>query len=206
MLLFSFSDIFYIDATNKQTLEMDLGAITDGNLEQSVDASLRWLTNKHDGHWLLFFDNADDVDLKLKEFIPRCAYGNILVTTRNPALRLLTGKGLDENVTGMDHEDARNLLLELSRVDKTQENEVLAAEIVQVFLSFILIDEKLSNKEYRNSITSHWQCRKRVLSFSAIHHYGTTKNSTNMNATICYNIKRLRIRTHTDQRYMRRGG
>jgi hypothetical protein len=106
-LIFSFSDIFYIDATNEQTLEMDLMAITPGNVEQSVDASLRWLTNQRDGRWLLFFDNADDVHLKLKKFFPPCASGNILVTTRNRELRHYAAKGSDENVTGMDHEDAK---------------------------------------------------------------------------------------------------
>ena len=117
---------------------MDLGAINEENLDgESVQAILRWLTNKCDGHWLLFFDNADDVDLKLNEFIPPCASGNILVTTRNPELRLLAGKGLYENVTDMDPEDAKNLLLQLSRADDTDENRVLAAQIVQVFPSFL---------------------------------------------------------------------
>jgi hypothetical protein len=53
--IFSFSDIFYVDATNQ---------------ERSVDASLRWLANHRDGDWLLLFDNADDVHLELKQFLP----------------------------------------------------------------------------------------------------------------------------------------
>ena len=39
-LISSFSNIFYIDATNEQTLQMDLEAITLGNVERSVNASL----------------------------------------------------------------------------------------------------------------------------------------------------------------------
>jgi hypothetical protein len=133
----SFSDIFYIDAINEQTLEMDLIAVTPANVEPTVDASLRWLTNQREGRRLLFFDNADDVHLQLKKFIPPCASGNILVTTRNPELRLSAAKGSDENVRGMDHEDAKRLLLHLSKAEETKENEVLAAQIVQV-LSVIL--------------------------------------------------------------------
>ena len=112
---------------------MDLKAITPGNHGQSVDASLRWLVNQRHGQWLLFFDNADEVDLNLKKFFPPCASGNILVTTRNQALRCYTTKDSDQNVTGMDRKDATNLLLRLSQAEETDENEELAAQIVQVF-------------------------------------------------------------------------
>jgi len=111
---------------------MDLKTITPDNVEQSVDGSLLWLANQCNGHWLLFFDNADDVQLKLKKFFPPCTSGNILVTTRNRELRHYTTKGSEQNVTGMDHKDATNLLLQLSQAEKTDENKALAAEVVQV--------------------------------------------------------------------------
>src|SRR5258708_14963849 len=114
---------------------MDLLAITPGNVE-SVDASLRWLARQGVGRWMLFFDNADDVQLRLKDLFPASASGNILVTTRNQELRLCA-KGYNENVRDMDHEDATNLLLHLSHAEETDENRVLAAQIVQVF-TFIL--------------------------------------------------------------------
>jgi len=126
---------------------MDIMAITPGNVENSVDASLRWLTKQHDGHWLLFFDNADDVQLRLKKFFPACASGNVLVTTRNQELRhyaTRTCRSSDENVMGMDSEDATTLLLHLSQAEETEENKVLAAQIVQVF-SFFLFIRNLSN-------------------------------------------------------------
>jgi len=115
---------------------MDLMAITPGNVDQSVDASLRWLAKQRAGRWMLFFDNADDVQLRLKNFFPASTSGNILVTTRNQALRLYA-KDSSENVRDMDHEDATNLLLDLSRAEETDENRVLATQIVQVF-TFIL--------------------------------------------------------------------
>ena len=123
---------------------MDLMAITPGVAEQSVNASLRWLANQRDGHWLLCFDNADDVHLNLKKFFPPCAYGNILVTTRNRDLRHYATKGSDQNVTGMEHEDATLLLLHLSQAEETDENKVLAAQIVQVFLSFFVSELPLN--------------------------------------------------------------
>ena len=115
---------------------MDLMAITPGNVDQSVDSSLRWLAKQRAGRWMLFFDNADDVQLRLKNFFPACTSGNILITTRNPELRLYA-KDSNEKVGDMDHQDAANLLLDLSRAEETTENRLLAAQIVQVF-TFIL--------------------------------------------------------------------
>jgi len=129
---FSFSDIFYVDATNKQTIQTDLEAIIPGNAERSVDAGLRWLTKQPNGNWLIYFDNADDVNLKLKKFFPSSESGNILVTTRNRELRHYTGRDADANVTGMDHEDATTLLLHQARAEGSDENKALAEEIVQV--------------------------------------------------------------------------
>jgi len=131
---FSFSDIFYVDATNEQTIQTDLEAIIPGNAERSVDAGLRWFAKQPNGNWLIYFDNADDVNLKLKKFFPPCESGNILVTTRNRELRHYTGRDADANVIGMDHEDATTLLLHQARAEGSDENKALAEEIVQVLL------------------------------------------------------------------------
>jgi hypothetical protein len=117
---------------------MDLEAIVPENTERSVRASLRWLASQHEGNWLLFFDNADDVNLKLKKFFPPGVSGNILVTTRNRELRHHSAKDADAKVAGMDREDATNLLLHLARVEESDENKALAVAIVQV-LSFNFI-------------------------------------------------------------------
>ncbi len=121
---------------------MDLEAITPGNSEQSTDASLHWLASQHEGNWLLFFDNADDVNLKLKNFFPLCVHGNILVTTRNRELCHLSAKDSDEKVAGMDQEDAKNLLLHQARAEESNENKALAEAIVQV-LPFIFVSLKM---------------------------------------------------------------
>ena len=129
---FRFSDIFYIDATNQQTLEADLMAITPTYIEESVGACQQWLASQQGKNWLLFFDNADDVQLDLAAFFPACRFGNILVTTRNPHLSIHAGEDGDTKVAGMDPEDAKYLLLSMSRSKKTDENEKLAELIVKV--------------------------------------------------------------------------
>jgi len=98
-----------------------------------VDGNLQWLASQTDGNWLLYFDNADDVSLKLKKFFPQCPSGRILVTTRNRELRHYTGRDADANVRGMGHEDATTLLLHQARAAASDENKALAEEIVQVY-------------------------------------------------------------------------
>ena len=97
-----------------------------------MDGVLQWLAGQIDGNWLLYFDNADDVNLKLKKFFPPCGCGNILVTTRNRELRHHTAKDADANVKGMDPSDAINLLLHQARAESNEENIALAEAIVQV--------------------------------------------------------------------------
>jgi len=111
---------------------MDLEAIAPGNAKRTVDASLRWLASQTEGNWLLFFDNADNVELKLKNFFPSCSSGNILITTRNRELRHYTAKDADAVVQGMSLEDAKNLLLVQARMECNIENNTLAETIVQV--------------------------------------------------------------------------
>jgi hypothetical protein len=136
-----------------------------------VVASLRWLASQREGNWLLVFDNADDVNLKLKKFFPRCSSGNILVTTRNRELRHYSGKDGDAKVTGMDHEDATKLLLDLARAEESKENKALAEGIVQV-LAFIIVSLELfqTKAQYRNCIALPWPSRKLALIFIATRH------------------------------------
>jgi len=136
-LFFSFSDIFYVDASNEDTIKADLENVVPGKAKQSVDASLRWLASQTDRNWLLVFDNADNVDLKLKQYFPSCSSGNILITTRNRELRHYTAKDADAEVKGMDLEDAKNLLLHQSRAENNGENQALAETIVQVNCFFL---------------------------------------------------------------------
>ena len=107
-----------------------------------MDANLRWLASQTNENWLLLFDNADDVDLKLKKYFPSCSSGNILITTRNRELRHYTAKDADADVKGMDLEDAKNLLLVQARVESNVENNALAETIVEVI--FFSFQERLS--------------------------------------------------------------
>ncbi|KAJ7793456.1 hypothetical protein B0H14DRAFT_2926594 [Mycena olivaceomarginata] len=123
-----FSDSFYIDASTWDTIEAGLkniALIKAGNTSQDA---LNWLQGEHD-QWLLFFDNADDPEIDLNPFLPRCDHGNIIIASRNPALRFYAGS--DAHVSDMEETDAVKLLLTRAAQDITPHNEEMAAAIVE---------------------------------------------------------------------------
>ena len=148
----SFSEVFYIDATNEETLETDLKNVAPAVVGESAEDSLHWLAGKQE-EWLLLFDNADDVRLDISKFFPSCTFGNILITTRNQDLCIHASAST--RVSDMELEDAKSLLLQLAykgRSDRQQElsseeQEKLAMAIVKV-LSFrcsLMIQFKLKH-------------------------------------------------------------
>jgi hypothetical protein len=100
----------------------------------SPQDALRWL-GATDTPWLLFFDSADDPKINLNQFFPKCTHGNIVITSRNPALRVHAGSS--QLVSDMEEEDAVELLLKSAQQDVTSTNKDIAAEIVKVGSSVI---------------------------------------------------------------------
>jgi len=82
-----------------------------------------WLECKGCGRWLMVIDNADDAQLfshgeSLGKWIPECAHGSVLITTRNKVVgsRLTRGKCLIE-VGKIDETESRQLLEEKLEAD-----------------------------------------------------------------------------------------
>ncbi|KAJ7733291.1 hypothetical protein B0H16DRAFT_1696168 [Mycena metata] len=125
-----FSDTFFIDTS---TIAMiDTGLKNIAVLKDFGDSSqdgLLWLTSKVE-EWLLLFDNADDPTINLNEFIPQCNHGNIIITSRNPGLRVYAGSN-SSLVSDMEEEDAVALLLKSALQEATSHTEQIAAEIVK---------------------------------------------------------------------------
>ncbi|KAF8218156.1 hypothetical protein K438DRAFT_1462197, partial [Mycena galopus ATCC 62051] len=80
--------------------------------------------------WLLLFDNADDPNIDLFPFFPRCTHGNIIITSRNPEL-VVHGPRSYSKIGDMDENSAIDLLLMRAARDKTAENMKMASEIVK---------------------------------------------------------------------------
>jgi hypothetical protein len=130
--LLRFTKQFFINASSRQTLDtafMNI-AISQGMGKTSEDGSL-WLIS-HVEEWMLLFDNADDPNINLFPFFPRCTHGNIIITSRNPEL---AGHGPQSysKVGDMDETNAIDLLLLRAVKEKTIETTQQASEIVKVF-------------------------------------------------------------------------
>ncbi|KAJ7240965.1 P-loop containing nucleoside triphosphate hydrolase protein, partial [Mycena rebaudengoi] len=124
-----FSNIFFIDTTTIATIGTclkNIAAVKDSG--NSTQDGLLWLTSNIEG-WLLFFDNADDPRLNLNDFIPQCNHGNIIMTSRNPGLRVYAGS--HSLVSDMEEEDAVALLLKSAAQEATTQTEQSATEIVK---------------------------------------------------------------------------
>ncbi|KAJ7806675.1 hypothetical protein B0H13DRAFT_2485296 [Mycena leptocephala] len=124
-----FRDKFFLDASTTATIDTGLKSIaTLKNIGSSSQDALKWLaTNQED--WLLFYDNADDPKIDLHRFIPQCNHGNIIITTRNPALRSYAGAHF--SVSDMEEGDAVALLLKSAGEDVSSASEKIATRIVK---------------------------------------------------------------------------
>ncbi|KAJ7720694.1 P-loop containing nucleoside triphosphate hydrolase protein [Mycena metata] len=124
-----FVDKVLVDASTPETIDMGFkGIATAKKIGDSPQDALRWLASNHN-EWLLFFDNADDPKMNLNKFLPKCKHGNIVVTSRNPGLRVY---GASSQVTDMEEADAVVLLLRSAALGLSETNQLVAAEIVKV--------------------------------------------------------------------------
>ncbi|KAF8597409.1 FabD/lysophospholipase-like protein [Ceratobasidium sp. AG-I] len=126
-----FWDIFYIDATTRETISAGLIAIGRAvNAGSTPDEALAWLVSQQK-RWLLVFNNADDPNLNLHDFFPECAHGDILITTRNQQMVTHTTEPeSDYRVGGMKPDDALQLFLKTSRADDKEETIGIAKQLV----------------------------------------------------------------------------
>ncbi|KAH8832113.1 hypothetical protein DL96DRAFT_1779924 [Flagelloscypha sp. PMI_526] len=82
----AFTDIFFLDASDIDTLHSDFKTVAGANSAGStVEDAMHYLSSRQDD-WLLFIDNADDPSLDLRPFVS-WSHGNVLITTRNVAVR-----------------------------------------------------------------------------------------------------------------------
>ena len=116
-----FDEVFYIDASMPETLQSgfeDIARYTSAG--RTVDEALRWLSHQHK-EWLLLIDNADDPSINLRQYFPRCAHGNIIMTSRNQETRVHAPDTYC-SVAEMQPEDATEMLLNYAMVEHSDHN------------------------------------------------------------------------------------
>ncbi|EGU80995.1 hypothetical protein FOXB_08470 [Fusarium oxysporum f. sp. conglutinans Fo5176] len=129
-----------------------------------------WLESKESGPWLMVIDNADDLQLffpqnesskmkpntdkSLSQFIPQCAHGRVLITTRNMQVgsRLTKGKYPIE-VGQMSDQEACQLLRQGIHQEDESEKDLLQLSSRLEFLPLALVQAAAFIQE--NSITAN---------------------------------------------------
>ncbi|KAG9121121.1 hypothetical protein FRC07_003053, partial [Ceratobasidium sp. 392] len=133
-----FCDVFYVDASSAETISTDLKRIAmvkqAGNTQ---DDALTWLAGQ-DKKWLIVFNNADNTSMDLKQYFPTCSAGNILITTRNRQMINLAGQAkpgvkAECHISGLEPDDAKELLFKVSDLDPNNSTENYVAILVKEF-------------------------------------------------------------------------
>jgi tetratricopeptide (TPR) repeat protein len=91
--LCSFSRIYWIDGTSRETMEASIVSIASdarcAGVEASSQSILRWLGRRED-NWMMIFDGADLGYEVVERFIPPGKHGNILISSRNATMKRLS--------------------------------------------------------------------------------------------------------------------
>ena len=119
-----FETVFWIDATNKDTLEQSYKDIAfvhapKTHTEYSLQSALSWFEHLN-YEWLLIFDGADD-DEAAAGLLPPGSHGNILYTSRNH-MAITLPENQTIKVNGLKPDDAVRLLLKAARIEETALN------------------------------------------------------------------------------------
>ncbi|KAF9469459.1 hypothetical protein BDZ94DRAFT_1180606 [Collybia nuda] len=81
-----YSHLFFIDASSSDTLTRAFKTMAEAaQVGASAVAASLWLSGLPDD-WLLILDNADDPNLDLSPYLPRCSHAKIIITSRNESI------------------------------------------------------------------------------------------------------------------------
>nr|GAT50008.1 nephrocystin-3 [Mycena chlorophos] len=114
-----FEKTFKITASSTETISAGYQGIAKAKQAgHTVNDAMTWLQSTKT-EWLILFDNADNPELNLGDYMPHCQHGNILITSRNPTLAIHTGNATRSiQVQDMDEAAATALFHKISSVDQ----------------------------------------------------------------------------------------
>ena len=148
-IAFSFSFVFWIDASSIGTITQGLKGICNlhttqsSGLDGSPELALHWIGSLEE-NYIMIFDNADVLSpAELEAYLPPGRGGNILITSRNFAMRNLTSSENSLEVCEMEKDDAIKLLLKACCLDLSSlELQAEASKIVkELFYLPLAIDQ-----------------------------------------------------------------
>ena len=144
-ITFSFSSVFWIDASSVGTIIQGLKGICNfpaarcSGLDGSPESALDWIGSLKE-NYIMVFDNADVLSpAELEAYLPPGRRGNILISSRNSTMRNLTSPENSLGVIEMEENDAIELLLKASCLDPSSvEFQAEASKIVKELFCFPL--------------------------------------------------------------------
>lgn len=124
--------VFFLNARSEEDLQEDLETLVRSRgpecRTKTFSDALVYLS-RDIKDWLVIFDNADNPSARLFPYIPTCAHGNVIITTRNANHALLSPDS-SHHLEGLSTEDAVKLILTFSRYNDTTTNREVAERIV----------------------------------------------------------------------------
>jgi hypothetical protein len=182
----------------------NLPAAQSSGLDGSSESALHWIGLLKE-NYVMVFDNADVLSpAELEAYLPPGRRGNILITSRNSALRNLTSPENYLEVTEMEEKDAVELLLKASCLDSSSmEFQAEASKIVKELICLPLaIDQAgayiasgaTTIGEYLAKYSEH---RKILLSHSEF--TGTSKYNRTVYETWELSYKEIQQRAKSDE-------
>ena len=149
-IAFSFSFVFWIDASSSGTITQGLRGICNlhaaqsSGLDGSPESALHWIGSLKE-NYMMVFDNADVLlPAQLETYFPPPRKGrNIVITSRNAAMQSVTLPENSLEVTEMEENDAIELLLKASCLDpSSMEFRAEASRIVkELFCLPLAVDQ-----------------------------------------------------------------
>ena len=96
-LKLSFRDVAHQILANHPESSMFTSVDLEGNLDAVTNAVKTWLSTSKNEHWLMIYDNydnpklsnnSDPAALDIRQFLPGCDHGSVIITTRSQQVTL----------------------------------------------------------------------------------------------------------------------
>ncbi|KAF5327962.1 hypothetical protein D9758_017750 [Tetrapyrgos nigripes] len=79
---------------------------------------------------LLIFDSVDNPDIDLRNYIPSCSHGNVIITSRLAETKHVASSNCHIDLNDLEKEDAIELLLQHAHEEKSADTNKLASGLL----------------------------------------------------------------------------
>ncbi|KAG8754097.1 hypothetical protein FRC11_006868 [Ceratobasidium sp. 423] len=158
-----FMHVFFVDASSDESIQTSLATIAlnyaRGKTYKDV---LKWIS-QNGSSCLIVFDNADDPNVNLQSYMPQSADYSVLITTRCPEFTVLAeNRNAVCNVSGLEENEAVELLLKTAKLSLDQMNGEETAAMYKLLKSFdylalAVVQAGAYIQKMQLSISQYWE-------------------------------------------------